>query len=75
MLEKHHLVKLANYTMPFGKYQGRPLIDVSEAYLIWFATKRGFPEGELGELMNLALNLKTEGLESIIRPLRRPSKK
>ena len=70
MLEQKHIVKLANYTMPFGKYQGRPLIDLPEAYLIWFANKGGFPEGELGEYMNLALNLKTEGLESLIRPLR-----
>ena len=74
MLEKQHLIKLANYTMPFGKYQGRPLIDLPEAYLIWFANKGGFPEGELGELMSLTLNLKTEGLEEIIRPLRRPKK-
>ncbi len=70
MLEKEHLVKLANYTMPFGKYQGRPLIDLPEEYLIWFANKGGFPEGELGKMMNLALNLKTEGLEPLIRPLR-----
>lgn len=71
MLEKEHLVKLANYTMPFGKYQGRALIDLPEEYLLWFANKQGFPKGELGELMNLALNLKTEGLESLIRPLKK----
>lgn len=71
MLEKEHLVKLANYKMPFGKYQGRALIDLPEEYLIWFANKKGFPAGELGELMNLALNLKAEGLESLIRPLKK----
>lgn len=71
MLEKEHLIKLANYNMPFGKYQGRALIDLPEEYLLWFANKQGFPNGELGELMNLALNLKTEGLESLIRPLKK----
>lgn len=71
MLEKEHLIKLANYEMPFGKYKGRILIDLPEEYLIWFANKQGFPKGELGELMNLALNLKTEGLEGVVRPLRK----
>ncbi|MCD9491318.1 hypothetical protein GLP30_10850 [Photobacterium phosphoreum] len=37
--------------------------------MIWFQ-KQGFPEGQLGILMALALEFKIEGLESVIRPLR-----
>jgi uncharacterized protein len=72
MLEPEHLLKIANTKMPFGKYAGRELIDVPEEYLLWFAQK-GFPRGELGELMNLVLVIKTEGLENLVRPLKKGS--
>lgn len=66
---KEQLIKLARWDMPFGKYQGSAIIDLPEAYLFWFH-KRGFPKGELGELMSLALELKIEGLDSLVRPLK-----
>lgn len=69
MLAKEDLVKLANWRMPFGKYQGRCLIDLPEEYLLWFA-KKGFPSGELGMLLQLCLELKIEGLDAMIRPLK-----
>lgn len=68
-LEKKHLVKLANMAMPFGKYQGRVLLDLPEEYLLWFA-KKGFPKGELGMLMELMLEIQINGLESVLQPLR-----
>lgn len=49
--------------MPFGKYAGRILIDLPEPYLLWFQ-KQGFPEGELGELLEICLALKIEGLDA-----------
>ncbi|MGF1724645.1 DUF3820 family protein [Photobacterium nomapromontoriensis] len=70
MFDKEQIVKLANVKMPFGKYAGRVIIDLPDEYLLWFQ-KQGFPEGELGTLMALALEFKIEGLESVIRPLRR----
>ncbi|AWF82347.1 hypothetical protein BTJ40_16775 [Microbulbifer sp. A4B17] len=69
MFEKQDLVELARLKMPFGKYAGRVLIDLPEEYLLWFA-KKGFPEGRLGQLMTLALEIKVEGLEKLIDPLR-----
>ncbi|MGH1429698.1 MAG: DUF3820 family protein [Neptuniibacter sp.] len=69
-LEKEHLLKLATMKMPFGKYQGRVLMDLPEDYLLWFA-KKGFPRGELGLLLELMLELQINGLESLLNPLRR----
>lgn len=69
MIEKQHLLKLANTKMPFGKYQGRCLIDLPEEYLLWFR-KKGFPSGELGLLLELCLEVKIEGLDNIVRPLK-----
>ena len=50
--KQEDLKALIERTMPFGKYQGRVLIDLPEPYLLWFADK-GFPNGELGRLMAL----------------------
>lgn len=70
MIEKQHLVKIANTTMPFGKYQGRCLLDVPEEYLLWM-NKKGFPSGELGNLLALTLDIKIEGLDKLLQPLRK----
>jgi uncharacterized protein (DUF3820 family) len=73
MFEKEDLISLANMAMPFGKYSGRPLIDLPEDYLLWFQGK-GFPEGRLGTLMGLTLEIKINGLESLITPLKQAHK-
>lgn len=57
--------KLASMTMPFGKYKGHRIIDLQENYLLWFKLK-GFPKGELGRIMQIALELKINGLENLI---------
>ncbi|OED49216.1 hypothetical protein ACH42_01960 [Endozoicomonas sp. (ex Bugula neritina AB1)] len=69
MFEKEDLVKLARMPMPFGKYSGRILIDLPEEYLLWFA-KKGFPKGELGRLLELALEIHINGLSDVIQPLK-----
>ena len=69
MLEEKHLIKLASMPMPFGKYTGKTLIDLPEAYLIWFANK-GFPEGELGQLLGLCLEIKTQGVDGVVQGLK-----
>jgi len=66
---QEHLLKLARWRMPFGKYAGTVLIDLPEEYLFWFR-KNGFVKGELGELMKLCLDLKIEGLDDVIKPLK-----
>ncbi|AMO47848.1 hypothetical protein GA0061071_101502 [Kosakonia oryzendophytica] len=70
-MEKEQLVEIANTVMPFGKYQGRRLIDLPEEYLLWFARKEAFPAGRLGELLQITLLIKTEGLSHLVQPLKR----
>ena len=63
------LVKLANYRMPFGKYANKLLLDIPDEYFLWFSDK-GFPEGELGTLMAMMLEIKINGLEYLFDPLK-----
>jgi uncharacterized protein (DUF3820 family) len=70
-MEKENLIEIANTVMPFGKYQGRLLIDLPEEYLLWFARKGEFPNGRLGMLMEMTLAIKIEGLDHLIKPLKK----
>lgn len=54
--------------MPFGKYAGLRLLDLPEPYLLWFE-REGFPHGKLGEHMAQALEIKRNGLLSLLAPL------
>ena len=69
MIAETDLIRIARETMPFGKYQGKLIIDVPEEYLIWLKNK-GWPEGKLGDWLELALEVKVNGLESLVEPLR-----
>jgi len=69
MSNKAYLIKVANMKMPFGKYKGFYLIDIPEYYIVWYKNK-GFPTGQLGEMMALVYELKLNGLEQIMQKLR-----
>lgn len=58
--------------MPFGKYKGTYLIDIPEYYIVWYKNK-GFPQGKLGTMMSLVHELQLNGLEDILRKIRRIS--
>ncbi|CAI8403615.1 MAG: Uncharacterised protein [Polaribacter sejongensis] len=64
------LIDLARMKMPFGKYKGRFLIDLPEHYIVWYRNK-GFPNGKLGKQMELVYELQLNGLEYIIREIRK----
>jgi uncharacterized protein len=68
-VEAQDLQKLVTLRMPYGKYQGRLIADLSGAYLAWFA-RTGFPNGELGRLLALMLELDHNGLGALLDPLR-----
>jgi uncharacterized protein (DUF3820 family) len=69
ILDSDELLRLARYRMPFGKYNGRLLIDLPEPYVVWFSNK-GFPKGELGRMMGIIHEIKINGLEYLFEPLR-----
>jgi uncharacterized protein len=64
------LLKLARARMPFGKFAGTLLVDLPEPYLVWFR-QQGFPEGELGEMLQCIYEIKLNGLEYLFDPLKR----
>lgn len=64
------LIKLAHTKMPFGKYEGRYLIDLQEYYVVWYKQK-GFPKGQLGQQLELVYELKLNGLEELVRNIQR----
>jgi hypothetical protein len=69
--DKNALLKLAQAKMPFGRYAGYRLVDLPERYVLWFSQK-GFPEGELGDLLRTVYEIKVNGLEYLFKPLQSP---
>ena len=67
---RDELVALANMRMPFGKYQGKYLIEIPEHYLVWYKNK-GFPAGKLGIQLEQILEIKMNGLEPLIYKLKK----
>lgn len=68
-MKPEDLQSLVTVAMPYGKYQGRLIADLPGAYLAWYARK-GFPPGQLGTLLALALELDHNGLKGLLDPLR-----
>lgn len=64
------LLELAHAKMHFGKYKGSYLSDIPEYYLVWYRQK-GFPEGKLGRQMSEVFELKVNGMEGLLRDIRR----
>lgn len=68
--DKDFLVKLAHTKMPYGKYEGRYLINLPEHYVVWYHNK-GFPKGKLGEMLETVYTLKVNGLEELVINIQR----
>lgn len=68
-MQPQDLEKLVTWKMPFGKHQGKILADLPGNYLNWFA-REGFPEGEIGRLLQLMQEIDHNGLKGILAPLR-----
>lgn len=68
--ESHRILKqLVSMEMPFGKYKGKLICDLPEPYLVWFKQK-GFPDGKMGVLLETIYEIKLNGLEDILKPLK-----
>ncbi len=65
------LLELVKVKMPFGKYEGRILAELPVSYLEWFLRKGGFPPGKLGMQLATIYEIKSNGLEYLLEPLRK----
>lgn len=68
--DKDILLKLVTMRMPFGKYKGVVLCNLPVSYLEWFKSK-GFPEGKLGMLLSTIYEIRINGLEYLLQPLKK----
>jgi len=64
------LKTLVSMPMPFGKYKGTVLCNLPVSYLEWFH-REGFPKGKLGMLLATIYEIKINGLEQLLEPLKK----
>ncbi len=72
--DRQFLVKMVQARMPFGKYEGREIIALPTHYLEYFA-REGFPSGQLGQYLSTMYEIRTNGLDEILRPIRNEVRK
>ncbi len=70
MSQSEVLLDLVKLKMPFGRYKGTILANLPVSYLEWFQRK-GFPEGKLGMMLATMYEIKSNGLEYLLEPLRK----
>jgi uncharacterized protein len=64
------LIELVKMQMPFGKFKGTVLCNLPVSYLEWF-NRKGFPQGKLGVLLQTLYEIKLNGLEYLLEPLKK----
>jgi uncharacterized protein (DUF3820 family) len=64
------LLELVKMKMPFGKYEGWIICNLPVSYLEWF-NRKGFPGGKLGMLLQTMYEIKLNGLERLLDPLKK----
>ncbi|HPI53421.1 MAG TPA: DUF3820 family protein [Chitinophagaceae bacterium] len=69
MADPNLLLELVRMKMPFGKYKDVVLCNLPVSYLEWFSQK-GFPKGKLGMLLATLYEIKMNGLEYLLKPLK-----
>lgn len=64
------LVELLQTKMPFGKYEGQYIHQIPVYYLEWMQ-KQGWPQGKTGQFLATMYEIKINGLESILEPIKK----
>lgn len=64
------LMSLVTMKMPFGKYKDTVLCNLPVSYLEWFQ-REGWPKGKLGMLLATIYEIKINGLEKLLDPLKK----
>jgi uncharacterized protein (DUF3820 family) len=69
VVDAHMLTELVRMKMPFGKFKDSLLCNLPVSYLEWFARK-GFPQGKLGMMLQTIYEIKLNGLEYLLDPIK-----
>jgi uncharacterized protein (DUF3820 family) len=64
------LLDIVQTKMPFGKYKDKLICDLPESYLVWFKQQE-FPKGKLGMMLQTMYEIRLNGLEYLLKPLRK----
>lgn len=72
-MDPNLLLDLVKMQMPYGKYKGYLICNIPESYLLWYKDK-GFPKGKLGDLMATMFEIRVNGLEYLLTPLKNQSR-
>ncbi len=67
---KEKLIELSHAKMPFGRFKGKYLSELPDAYLVWFKQK-GFPKNTLGRMLMEVYEIKLNGLEYLLSKIRK----
>lgn len=68
MYDPSFLIKLVQAKMPFGQYKDRYITSLPVHYLEWFS-RQGFPNGQLGQYLATMFEIKTNGLDDVLKPI------
>ncbi len=64
------LLELVTMKMPYGKYKDRLICELPMSYLEWLNRKQ-FPKGKLGNYLQTMYEIKLNGLEGLLTPLKK----
>lgn len=67
--QKEILLSLVQTKMPYGKYKDVTLCNIPVHYLEWMQ-RQGFPKGKLGVQLATMYEIKLNGLEHLLTPLK-----
>lgn len=69
-MNSEFLIQLVQAKMPFGKYKDWFITDIPVHYLEWYQ-KKGFPEGKLGQNLSTMYEIKINGIEEVLTPIKK----
>jgi len=67
--QREILLSLVNTKMPYGKYKDVLLCNIPVHYLEWIQ-RQGFPKGKLGVQLATMYEIKLNGLEHLLTPIK-----
>ena len=67
--QKEILLSLVSTKMPYGKYKDVLLCNIPVHYLEWI-NRQGFPKGKLGVQLETMYEIKLNGLEHLLTPIK-----